>query len=194
MHWWLKQLEKHHTDRQWYINFEKNDKGSGASNAIKKDILVSNAQRCRRYLQQKRRSRKTESCVTKGQETHRGRWMMRGVDFTAWIRQVQNLHHSMEWLAKEEDPCLCTHTGATHSILKRDLVEPQSNLVINQHKQLLLQTATGESSTILGNVHMKFTLPTYVLEAKFPVVDICDKCIPGLDLMRKYRWWQSQSA
>ncbi len=81
---------------------------------------------------------------------------------------------------------ICVDTGATRSILRRDLVEPRSNLVINQQEQLLLRTATGESSTTLGSVHMKLKLPTSIIEGKFIVADIYDECILGLDLMFTY--------
>ncbi len=57
--------------------------------------------------------------------------------------------------------------------------------MINQQEQLLLWTATGESTT-LGSVDMKLMLPISVIEGKFIVADIYDKCIFGLNLMRKY--------
>ncbi len=57
--------------------------------------------------------------------------------------------------------------------------------MINQQEQLLLQPATGESSTTLGSVHMKLRLLTFVIEGKFIVADY-DECILRLDLMRKY--------
>ncbi len=69
---------------------------------------------------------------------------------------------------------ICVNTGTTHSILRRDLVKPQSNLVVNQGEQLLLRTATRISST-LGSVHMKLKLPTSVTEGKFIVTDIYDE-------------------
>ncbi len=49
---------------------------------------------------------------------------------------------------------ICVDTGATRSILRTDLVEPQSNLVINQQEQLLLRTVIGESSITRRSVHM----------------------------------------
>ncbi len=69
--------------------------------------------------------------------------------------------------------------------LRRDLVEPQSNLVISQYERLVPRMATEESST-LGSVHMKLNLPISVIEGKFIAADNYDECILGLALMRKY--------
>ncbi len=106
-------------------------------------------------------------------------------DFTARMRQFQCLHHGMEW-PTEKKINIRMNTGATRSILRRDLVEVQSNLVINQQERMMLRTATGESSITLGSVHMRVKLPASVIEGKFIVVDIYDECILGLDLMWKY--------
>ncbi len=81
---------------------------------------------------------------------------------------------------------VCVDTVASRSVLRRNLVEPWSNLVINQHEWLILQTAIGELSAALGSVHLKLKLSTSVIEGKFFVIDIYDECILGLDLMRKY--------
>ncbi len=81
---------------------------------------------------------------------------------------------------------VCMDIEATCSILKRDLVETRSNLVINQQEQLLLRIATGESSTTLKSVHMKLKLPKFVIEGKFIVADVYDECVFELDLMQKY--------
>ncbi len=95
------------------------------------------------------------------------------VYITAWSDQLKKIN-------------ICIDTVATCSILRRDLVEPWSNLVINQQEQLLLWEATGESSTILRSVYMKLKLSALDIEWKFIVANIYDEWILGLDLIRKY--------
>ncbi len=68
--------------------------------------MTSDLQRCRRYLQL-RRSWKTKSlCHTQGKATRP--WNM---DFTAWKRQFQCMHHSMVRPTEKEDQHLCRHRG-----------------------------------------------------------------------------------
>ncbi len=116
--------------------------------------------------------------------------MGKRVAWEAWISQLRcdssNVYITAWSDQLKKKISIYVDAGATCWILRRDLVEPRSNLVINQQEQLLLQTATGESLTALGSVHMKLRSPTSVIERKFIVPDNYDECNLGLDLLRKY--------
>ncbi len=129
---------------------------------------------------------KLNPSATKGQVAHMGKRVAREVRISQLGCDSSNVYVAAWSDQLNKKIRICVDTGATRSILRRDLVEPRSNLVINQHERLLLRTATGESSTTLGSVYVKLKLSTSVIEGKFIVADIYDECILGLDLMRKY--------
>ncbi len=76
-------------------------------------------------------------------------------------------------------------TEATHTIIWRDLVEPQRILVINQQEQPFLEIATRGSLSVHGSILMNFTLLSTFIEGKFLVTDIYLECALVLDLMQK---------
>ncbi len=120
------------------------------------------------------------------QATHSGKWVVHEV----WISQL-GYDSSHVYITAWRDQlkkriAICIDTGATRSILRNDLVEAWNILVVNQQEQLLLQIATGESSTTLGSVHMKLILPASAIRGMIIVAEIYNECILGFELIRKY--------
>ena len=74
---------------------------------------------------------------------------------------------------------LILDTGASHSIIRRDLVvEPTTPL-----KGVTLRTATGEQGKIKGTIEREVTIGPISLKHRFVVADIVEEIIIGLDFM-----------
>lgn len=81
--------------------------------------------------------------------------------------------------------CLVTiDTGATASIIRRDLVRDQWLYNTTRYN---LRTATGESAKVYGEVALNIQLAGITISHSFLVADIIDECIMGMDFMKKHR-------